>query len=182
MDLLERPLPTDRVAVQILCKIQSLKSAKSLAHRAGFEPTTPKFVVWCSIQLSYRCLPWLGSPDFDPSSRANRARPSANCAVPVCDPLPVSAAEMSPSENPAGRTVGDFRTVRRPAGHLIGPRGGSRYLLSDPASPGPVLPPGPQVAIRVAGRGGRGSRRPPFGARRSFTSHMPGRRFCAPVG
>ena len=27
-----------------------------LAHRAGFEPTTPKFVVWCSIQLSYRCF------------------------------------------------------------------------------------------------------------------------------
>jgi hypothetical protein len=27
-----------------------------LAHRAGFEPTTPRFVVWCSIQLSYRCL------------------------------------------------------------------------------------------------------------------------------
>src|SRR5262249_19050531 len=28
-----------------------------LAHRAGFEPTTPRFVVWCSIQLSYRCPP-----------------------------------------------------------------------------------------------------------------------------
>jgi hypothetical protein len=27
-----------------------------LAHRAGFEPTTPRFVVWCSIQLSYRCV------------------------------------------------------------------------------------------------------------------------------
>ena len=27
-----------------------------LAHRAGFEPTTPRFVVWCSIQLSYRCF------------------------------------------------------------------------------------------------------------------------------
>src|SRR5262249_46643670 len=26
-----------------------------VAHRAGFEPTTPRFVVWCSIQLSYRC-------------------------------------------------------------------------------------------------------------------------------
>ncbi len=29
---------------------------KGVAHRAGFEPTTPRFVVWCSIQLSYRCL------------------------------------------------------------------------------------------------------------------------------
>ena len=27
-----------------------------MAHRAGFEPTTPRFVVWCSIQLSYRCF------------------------------------------------------------------------------------------------------------------------------
>ena len=26
-----------------------------LAHRKGFEPLTPRFVVWCSIQLSYRC-------------------------------------------------------------------------------------------------------------------------------
>ena len=29
---------------------------KSLAHRRGFEPRTSRFVVWCSIQLSYRCL------------------------------------------------------------------------------------------------------------------------------
>jgi hypothetical protein len=28
-----------------------------VAHRGGFEPPTPRFVVWCSIQLSYRC-PW----------------------------------------------------------------------------------------------------------------------------
>ena len=27
---------------------------KLLARREGFEPTTPRFVVWCSIQLSYR--------------------------------------------------------------------------------------------------------------------------------
>ena len=26
-----------------------------MAHRGGFEPPTPRFVVWCSIQLSYRC-------------------------------------------------------------------------------------------------------------------------------
>ena len=30
-------------------------SAKAMAHRGGFEPPTPRFVVWCSIQLSYRC-------------------------------------------------------------------------------------------------------------------------------
>jgi hypothetical protein len=27
-----------------------------LAHRGRFELPTPRFVVWCSIQLSYRCL------------------------------------------------------------------------------------------------------------------------------
>ena len=32
------------------------KRLERLAHRAGFEPTTPRFVVWCSIQLSYRCV------------------------------------------------------------------------------------------------------------------------------
>ena len=30
--------------------------AKSLARRKGFEPLTPRFEVWCSIQLSYRRL------------------------------------------------------------------------------------------------------------------------------
>ena len=29
---------------------------REMAHRGGFEPPTPRFVVWCSIQLSYRCL------------------------------------------------------------------------------------------------------------------------------
>ncbi|MFM1816343.1 MAG: hypothetical protein RLZ98_3038, partial [Pseudomonadota bacterium] len=28
-----------------------------MAHRGRFELPTPRFVVWCSIQLSYRCLP-----------------------------------------------------------------------------------------------------------------------------
>src|SRR5207253_7356108 len=31
------------------------KNPRKLAHRKGFEPLTPRFVVWCSIQLSYRC-------------------------------------------------------------------------------------------------------------------------------
>ena len=31
-------------------------SFKEMAHRGGFEPPTPRFVVWCSIQLSYRCI------------------------------------------------------------------------------------------------------------------------------
>ncbi len=29
---------------------------RRVAHRAGFEPATPRFEVWCSIQLSYRCV------------------------------------------------------------------------------------------------------------------------------
>ena len=29
---------------------------EKMAHRAGFEPAAPRFVVWCSIQLSYRCV------------------------------------------------------------------------------------------------------------------------------
>ncbi len=33
----------------------SLKPLILLAHRERFELSTPRFVVWCSIQLSYRC-------------------------------------------------------------------------------------------------------------------------------
>jgi hypothetical protein len=29
------------------------KSLKRMARPKGFEPLTPRFVVWCSIQLSY---------------------------------------------------------------------------------------------------------------------------------
>ncbi len=30
-----------------------------MVHRRGVEPLTPRFVVWCSIQLSYRCIPFI---------------------------------------------------------------------------------------------------------------------------
>ena len=36
--------------------IRSSKILILLARRGGFEPPTPRFVVWCSIQLSYRRL------------------------------------------------------------------------------------------------------------------------------
>ena len=31
----------------------SSKRIKEMARPKGFEPLTPRFVVWCSIQLSY---------------------------------------------------------------------------------------------------------------------------------
>jgi hypothetical protein len=37
-------------------KIVSQKCLILLARRKGFEPLTPRFEVWCSIQLSYRRL------------------------------------------------------------------------------------------------------------------------------
>ena len=43
---------------------------KQMARREGFEPTTPRFVVWCSIQLSYRRV---GLQDVDgPSCKAGK--------------------------------------------------------------------------------------------------------------
>jgi hypothetical protein len=35
----------------------SLKRRREVAHPKRFELLTPRFVVWCSIQLSYGCLP-----------------------------------------------------------------------------------------------------------------------------
>jgi hypothetical protein len=40
-----------------------------MARRRGFEPLTPRFVVWCSIQLSYRRL------EEEPGTR-NRSNPA----------------------------------------------------------------------------------------------------------
>ena len=34
----------------------TIKLDFKMARRGGFEPPTPRFVVWCSIQLSYRRL------------------------------------------------------------------------------------------------------------------------------
>ena len=36
------------------------ESKRSLARPKGFEPLTPRFVVWCSIQLSYGRRPGRG--------------------------------------------------------------------------------------------------------------------------
>ena len=36
--------------------VQSYRPFFIVAHSKGFEPLTPKFVAWCSIQLSYECV------------------------------------------------------------------------------------------------------------------------------
>ncbi len=43
----------------VLCSFQEniISVRERMAHPKGFEPLTPRFVVWCSIQLSYGCLP-----------------------------------------------------------------------------------------------------------------------------
>ena len=51
-DVLEQAVLANGGPVPGLCS-----SVRKMAHRRGFEPLTPRFVVWCSIQLSYRCLP-----------------------------------------------------------------------------------------------------------------------------
>jgi hypothetical protein len=44
--LLEKPSVLARLEI-------AANSLKTLARPKGFEPLTPRFVVWCSIQLSY---------------------------------------------------------------------------------------------------------------------------------
>src|SRR5262245_29207319 len=43
--------PARRTLGQGICNFLKL-----LAHREGLEPPTPRFEVWCSIHLSYRCM------------------------------------------------------------------------------------------------------------------------------
>ena len=78
------------------------KSLILMAHREGFEPTTPRFVVWCSIQLSYRCLP----------ENALRGA-AARCASPCRDRAP----KMHPACGP--RSIGPYRAEVKP--RSIGP-------------------------------------------------------------
>jgi site-specific DNA recombinase len=47
---------TPKIAMPFKALAEISCSEKEMAHRGGFEPPTPRFVVWCSIQLSYRCL------------------------------------------------------------------------------------------------------------------------------
>ena len=53
--------------------------AKSLARREGFEPPTPRFEAWCSIQLSYRRVLVRVTDRLCTARRGSMARPG------VCD-------------------------------------------------------------------------------------------------
>ncbi len=44
-----------------------------MAHPEQFERPTPKFVVWCSIQLSYGCVGWhLATPETHCKGKTGR--------------------------------------------------------------------------------------------------------------
>ncbi len=47
-----------------MAELDSVQAMWGMARRKGFEPLTPRFEVWCSIQLSYRRggLTYHGSP------------------------------------------------------------------------------------------------------------------------
>ena len=130
-----------------------------MAHRGGFEPPTPRFVVWCSIQLSYRC-------------RALRAPPRR---VAVC------------SERAGGMQEGNFTqgvaTLRRPAR----PAGSPHVLTQGHARPDalrartsprrlPAPPPAPRSPPRP-----RPAPQAPAGApcpRPAPPARWPGRKPC----
>src|SRR3989304_3181040 len=46
---------------RVMPRLLNAKYLILLARRKGFEPLTPRFEVWCSIQLSYRRLGSLGT-------------------------------------------------------------------------------------------------------------------------
>ena len=130
-----------------------------MAHRRGFEPLTPRFVVWCSIQLSYRCLLRAAGLKAVAARRrrgnvttsVNDRAPKAACrrardAV-ISDPCATSTWDVATNAlvppSPRGRasTCGRFahvhpRTARggrggaRPCPGLRGPGTGGRRLAT----------------------------------------------------
>ncbi len=51
-------------------RANQLRYFRKMARPKGFEPLTPRFVVWCSIQLSYgRVSMRAGRVDLDKPSR-----------------------------------------------------------------------------------------------------------------
>jgi hypothetical protein len=84
---------------------------ENLVHRKGFEPLAPRFEVWCSIQLSYRCE---GASLGSAREKATRAAPSlgnlnnlsfvrALRSAPI-EPKFASAAHAQPGKNKEKRT------------------------------------------------------------------------------
>ena len=71
------------------------QSRESLAHPEGLEPPTPRFVVWCSIQLSYgcssrgaRCNPGSARPQVT-KRRSVRQEPSLSSSRTTASPITV---------------------------------------------------------------------------------------------
>jgi hypothetical protein len=59
------------------------KPLKILARPEGFEPPAPRFVVWCSIQLSYgrAALPWLATRERRHRGMSRATQPFAIAAL-----------------------------------------------------------------------------------------------------
>jgi hypothetical protein len=68
---------------------------KSLARRKGFEPLTPRFEVWCSIQLSYRRPGGTGLPQFVVAANSFPPLPRRRLAHPM------SRAPQAPPSGPS---------------------------------------------------------------------------------
>ena len=66
---------------------KSFLREREMAHPKRFELLTPRFVVWCSIQLSYGCVPFRSFPVAWRSSKTSSFRMQAillrNCHFPV---------------------------------------------------------------------------------------------------
>src|SRR5437870_5734475 len=73
-----------------------------MARPEGFEPPTPRFVVWCSIQLSYgRLLPPPGEPGDAGTAALLSVRPAigkASAGIGRCPAVRVLAAAAGRAE------------------------------------------------------------------------------------
>jgi hypothetical protein len=85
----------------------------SLARRKGFEPLTPRFEVWCSIQLSYRRPRRRGLPQFVVAAnsfprRARRRLPDPMSRAPPTPPCGSSNLDLVASLGHRSRFTGSI--------------------------------------------------------------------------